>query len=140
MEAIHAPTLTLLYAGLSGLWALVLTLRVGVTRAQTGVLIGTGEGDQAEEAVVKVVRAHGNNMEYVPLLLLLMALIEMNGAPPALVNGLGITLVMGRVAHGIGLWQSTGRSPGRIAGTLATLVCLLTASSVLVYQSVQSVM
>ena len=121
---------TLLYAGLSGFWALVLTLRVGLARQREGVLIGYGESEE----VLRVVRAHGNNMEYVPLLLLLLALAELSGAPIVLVHAVGVGIVFGRVAHGMGLWRSTGRTLGRLSGALTTLACLITMSGYLLYR------
>ena len=47
------------YAGLSGLWAMVVTLRVGVVRQRQKVFIGDGGDDSG----LRAVRVHGNNMD-----------------------------------------------------------------------------
>ena len=86
-----APITTGLYAGLLGLLLIVLSMRVVQNRWRAKVGLGHG----GDKALRKAIRIHGNFIEYVPLALLLMALIEMNGAQPPWLHGLGGALLAG---------------------------------------------
>ena len=67
--------ITLLYASLLGLLQVTLAYKVGSSRLKTNTLLG--DGNQSE--FLQKVRAHGNLTEYVPIFLILLALIEMQG-------------------------------------------------------------
>jgi uncharacterized membrane protein YecN with MAPEG domain len=117
------PAITLLYAGISALILLGLSARVVGLRRKHQVGIGTG----AVTALESAVRAQANFTEYVPLALLLIALLELNGLDAWMIHGLGAVLVIGRVLHAQGLNRSAGTSAGRFIGTLLTWLVLLAA-------------
>lgn len=119
----HAP-ITALYAGLLGLLMLILALRVvAVRRAKS---IGLGDGGDA--LLLSRIRIHGNAAEYVPLALILLLILEINGASATWMHGLGIALVVGRLAHAQGLTQASGVSPGRFVGNILTWGVILVAA------------
>ena len=111
----HVP-ITATYAGLLGLLVLILAFRVVAVRRATA--IGLGDGGNA--LLLSRIRIHGNAAEYVPLALLLMLLLEVNGASARMLHALGIALVVGRLAHAQGLSQSVGVSAGRFVGNVLT--------------------
>ncbi|MDZ7791163.1 MAG: MAPEG family protein [Xanthomonadales bacterium] len=113
-----ALTITMFYAGLLVLLYLALSLQV--IRLRRTLQVGLGSG--GNEVLDRAVRAHANFAEYVPLGLLLLALIEIGTAAPGwLVHLLGLTLLVGRLMHGlIGLNRSSGYSVGRFWGTCLT--------------------
>ena len=74
--------ITAFFAGLLTIFALVLSARAGSFRGKAGVSILYGEPINQELAVR--VRVHQNFLEYVPLLLLLMAAIELSGGSSTL--------------------------------------------------------
>lgn len=117
------PAITLLYAGISALILLGLSARVVGLRRKHQVGIGTG----AVTALERAVRAQANFTEYVPLALLLIALLELNGLDARVIHGFGAVLVIGRVLHAQGLNRSAGTSAGRFIGTLMTWLVLLAA-------------
>lgn len=117
------PAITLLYAGISALILLGLSARVVGLRRKHQVGIGTGSVTALERAV----RAQANFTEYVPLALLLIALLELNGLDAVVIHGFGAVLVIGRVLHAQGLNRSAGTSAGRFIGTLMTWLVLLAA-------------
>ena len=119
----HAP-ITALYAGLLGILMLVLALRVVAVRRATS--IGLGDGGNA--LLFSRIRIHGNAAEYVPLALVLMLILELNGASSWWLHVLGIALVVGRLAHAQGLTLSTGVSPGRLVGNVLTWAVILLAA------------
>ena len=123
------PLITALYAGLNGLLALFLAIRVSMTRAKKKIDLGDG-GDQQ---LLQTIRVHGNNAEYLALILVLLALIEALGAPVIALHVLGIALTLGRVLHAQGLASKTGPSFGRIVGQTATWLVLACTSLYALY-------
>ncbi|MBI3769245.1 MAG: MAPEG family protein [Deltaproteobacteria bacterium] len=119
----HAP-ITALYAGLLALLFLFLAARVVMVRRSTS--IGLGDGGNA--VLLTRIRIHGNAAEYVPLALLLMLILEVNGASARRLHWLGIVLVIGRIAHAQGLSQSSGTTPGRLVGNVLTWGVMLFAA------------
>lgn len=114
--------ITGLYAGLLGLFYVVLSARVIRGRFQNRVSLGDGGVD----ALALRIRAHGNFIEYVPLALILMAVLDAQAASPILLHGLGIALVAGRAAHAVGLIKSIFAL--RVGGTVLTLAVLVASS------------
>ena len=119
--------ITALYAGVLALIVGVLGFQVGSTRSRVGISILHGDDmDLAEK-----IRRHANFTENVPLALILMAVLELNGTSAALLHGLGLALVLARIAHPIGLHHDNMRHPLRAVGAggtfLVTLIAALTA-------------
>lgn len=114
-------TVTGLYAGLLTLIYLALAGYIIRLRWKHRVGLGTGEAEELKVAV----RMHGNFIEYVPLALVLFAVMEVQHAQPALLHGLGIALVIARACHALGLLRSVGVSLLRTVGVLTTFAVLL---------------
>lgn len=119
-----AAPITTFYAGIIGLLLLALSYQVVRNRRRAGVSLGSGDDRGLERAV----RAHGNLIEYAPLILLLMALVEASGASPWLIHGCGSVLVISRVLHATGLAGKRSVSPGRKWGVAGTWLVLLVIS------------
>lgn len=113
-----------LYAGLLGLLLLVLSAAVSRQRLRFQVSLGTGDQPQLEAAI----RAQGNFVEYTPLALILLGLAEAQGAPMALLHGLGIALLAGRILHAWGMHQPGSLGSGRRIGIVLTWLMMLAAS------------
>ena len=73
-------------------------------------------------------------MENVPLTLVLMALIELNGGPAPLLHSLGIALVIARIIHPFGLHHDNMRHPLRGLGAGATFLVTMVAAVVAIWQ------
>ena len=113
--------ITALYAGLTGLLFLGCVVQVVRQRVRAGV----GIGDGGDERLLRAIRVHGNLAEYAPIVLLLLLVYELNGGRPWALHVLGGVFVLSRLAHAFGLSASSGRSPGRFAGTVGTWAVLL---------------
>ncbi len=87
--------ITALYAGLLGLLSLPLSSAAGLMRARKNI----DAGDGGDRDLLLAMRRHGNFVEYVPLALILIGLLEINGVRGSVVHGLGIALVAGRLLH-----------------------------------------
>ena len=115
-------SITLLYAGLAGLLLLALSFQVVGLRRKHQVGLGTGD----QPALERAVRVHANFCEYAPIALLLLLVLELSTALPALLlHVLGVMLIAGRVLHAVGLSRSAGTSRGRFVGTLLTWLMIL---------------
>jgi uncharacterized membrane protein YecN with MAPEG domain len=124
----HAP-ITALWAGLLGILMLGLAGRVVNARNSEKILFGDGGNVLLQQHV----RVHGNFIEYVPLGLVLLLILELNGASPLLLNGLGGTLFVARLLHAFGLTRTTGTSFGRFVGTVLTWLVLFASSALALY-------
>lgn len=115
-------TITMITAGLLGLLLLFLGGYVIAGRVSFKVNLGDG----GHEEMQRRMRAQANFVEYVPMALILIALMENASiGPPWLVMALGGVLVVGRVWHAQGLLSSSGTSPGRFVGTNMTVLVIL---------------
>lgn len=116
--------ITLLYGSILGLLLLTLSVRVIFLRRTHSVGLGAGEKRDLEKAI----RAHANLIEYAPLALVLMMLLEQTGAATWQIHALGTTLVVSRHLHAWGLSRHSGTSPGRLIGTTGTMLVILAAA------------
>lgn len=112
---------TPLYLALSLVLLLVLSNRVIYLRRTLQV----GIGDGGQKPLVRAIRAHGNFVEYVPLSLLSLLVLEGLGAPAWELHALGGSLIVGRALHAYGLSTHAGTSFGRFWGLALNFVMLL---------------
>jgi uncharacterized protein len=124
--------ITAVFAGLLGIMFLALELPIGLLRTRTNVSLG--DGGNADLTVA--IRRHANFVEHVPLALLLMALLELNGASHMLLAILGTALVIARLMHPFGLDVHVMRRPPRGLGAATTSLVILVASAVLIWQAI----
>ena len=116
------PKITLLFASLHAVLMLILAVRVVNHRRANKI----GLGDGGDKLLARKVRVHANFVEYVPMLLLMLALLELCGSPAAWLWALGGVLLLARILHASGLSRHSGYSVGRFWGTLLTWVVLVT--------------
>ncbi|MEK6211375.1 MAG: MAPEG family protein [Pseudomonadota bacterium] len=121
---------TPLYAGLLVLWFLVLAWRV-IHRRGHGISLGDG----GDPAMLRVIRGHANFAEYVPLALLLMAILELCNFSAYVLHGLGAMLLTGRLLHGYALSFTDKFQFGRFWGTALTFVVLTVEAALCLYQA-----
>jgi uncharacterized membrane protein YecN with MAPEG domain len=127
--------IAILYAAL--LTALYIVLSARVIRLRRALQIGIGDAGNKELA--RAMRVHANFAEYAPLALLLLVLVEGQGAHPLLMHGLGLLLLLGRAAHAFGVSQSKENLRFRVAGMVMTFSTLAAASVYLLFAYVRHV-
>lgn len=86
------------------------------------------------------VRAFGNFMEYVPLALLLILILELINSPAWLLWLLGIVLTIARIAHAWGVIKIYGPSPYRAIGFFLTWFVYLLSAVACTYYGVIGVL
>ncbi len=84
-----------LYAVLSALLLMKFSFDVVRLRMQYRVAYGDGGFSKLQSAI----RIHGNAVEYIPIAIVLMLFMEMNGAETWMVHICGIVLLAGRLMH-----------------------------------------
>lgn len=123
---------TPLYAALLTAWFLVLSAIV-IRRRRQGISLG----DAGDPAMQRLIRGHANFAEYVPLALLLLALLELSRFSIYFLHALGITLLVARVLHGYALSFTRRWIFGRVWGAALTFLVLIVESVSCLYQSLQ---
>jgi len=86
--------------------------------------VGLGSG--GHEDLERAIRAQGNFAEYVPIGIILIACLELNGTPWWLVAIPGITLIIGRLIHAVGIKTPPPDFSRRVLGMKFTFYTLIT--------------
>lgn len=118
------PLITALYAGILGLMAIVLGFAAGSIRGRKKIPIGDG----GDPELLLAIRRHGNFVEWVPLTLILIGLLELGGVSATALHALGAALVASRIFHAVSLKADTIQGIGRIIGAGGSTLVLLIAS------------
>ena len=116
ITSIIASVLTIIFVRLS----------FAVIRLRRKNKVGLGNG--GHEELERAIRAQGNFAEYVPFGIMLIACLEINGAPWWLVAVPGITLIAGRLIHAKGINMPPPDFSQRVLGmkfTFNTLIALV---------------
>lgn len=105
--------ITALYAAICGLLMVFMAVRVSYTRGKQKVDLGDG----GNELMLRAICLHGNAAEYIPISLILLFFLELQGRHHWFLHLCGITLVISRLLHMQGLMTSSKLTPGRLIGT-----------------------
>ena len=116
--------ITALYAGLLGLLSIVLAVQTGQIRGSTGITLGDGGNDE----LILAMRRHANFVEFVPIALILIGLLELNGVSGTAVHALGATLVAARACHAYGFRSEHPTSIFRTIGAMGSTLTVAVAS------------
>ncbi len=124
MDQFSLPVISSLYAGLLAIMLVSLALFVIAGRFKYKVGLGYGKN----EDMVRRVRMHGNFVEYVPLLLIMMVIMEINSMHGWMLHTYGIGIILTRLSHAYGLYTSSKISLFRTIGMAGTFALLLIAA------------
>ena len=125
MEAAQISALAL-YVGLNLLLTFLLALNVVQHRFK---------GDSVDQVMLeKAVRAHGNNTEYVPIILIGLGVMVMTGASAQTISILGGTLFAARIFHGYGIQQAKVPNIFGMVGNMVTWLVMLCVATTLLMQ------
>ena len=113
--------ITPIYAAALGLMMIGLSMYVSQLRADQDVSIGMG----TDPALLERVRRHGNFVENVPMVLLLIAMAEIVGLGAVWLHAAGLILVVSRIIQPIGLRHNATFTAARLAGNLGTFAAIL---------------
>jgi uncharacterized membrane protein YecN with MAPEG domain len=122
--------ITGIYVALATLLVLILAGRVSIGRGAAKV----GIGDGGDPDLLLRIRAHANAVENLPLALLLLLMLELNQTQPLWLHVLGCLLIIGRIAHAIGISMSARDNAGRLVGSALTWIVMLVMAILLLWQ------
>jgi len=118
------PSTTMITAAALGL--IYLAVSVWVVYQRWIARLGLGMPTDPKSPLFRIGRAHSNFAEYVPILLIMMFLLESTGASLRGIQTVGITLVLGRIAHVFGILEHRTPNLKRSIGVFCTFALLLT--------------
>jgi uncharacterized membrane protein YecN with MAPEG domain len=128
--------ITSIVAAILAILLFVLTLLVSLRRAALGKSAGDiakyvfGDGD--DEILRRRGRAFGNLIEYAPICVIMIALLEGQGASATLLLWLGGAFIIGRIVHAISmLFIPRNPLPRGLAMMTTYLVLLISAGKIL---------
>jgi uncharacterized membrane protein YecN with MAPEG domain len=127
------PSITAFYLGVLALLYAVLGLQVTRLRRGHRVLFGDGDNIKLRSAI----RAHANFAEYVPIIVLMVALLEMSGMPGIRVHLLMAALLVSRLLHPLGMYvgpRTLQFQICRVGGIVLTVLVLIASALLLLSQ------
>ncbi len=103
---------------------ILLLVQVGlsVTTSANRAKLDIEYGDNGNLAMLKAIRAHGNFIEYVPIILIAMGVSEGAGAPAWLLVTAGCVAVISRLSHAAHMFGYGGRVTRAFGAGLTTLL------------------
>lgn len=113
-------SITLTIAAAAALINLWLMIRCGQARSAGKVSVGDG----GDELLIRRMRAHANFIESTPIVLVLIAALELTGGTSTWLWAVGIAYTIGRLLHPLGM-DGGALEKGRMIGTLLTMLTLL---------------
>lgn len=122
---------TALYAGLLGAIGIVLWALVGPARGAAKVSLGDG----GDKALLEAGRRHMNWVESTPFILVLFAIIELNGGTRLWLHALGAALVVARLLHPFGIDAARMHLWPRIVGAGVTFLVAAAATATVLWQA-----
>jgi len=110
--------ITAVFVALHALLLAGVSIRITVLRAKKKI----DYLDGGDKELGRAIRAQGNFIEYVPMALALMGLIELMGARHWIVYTFGAVLLAARLAHAWSMYSNVFQA--RVVGTSATWLLL----------------
>lgn len=104
---------------------LIVWLSLNVIKARHAKQISLGDGGDPD--LTKAIAAQANAIEYLPMAILLLLVLEYNGAPLVLVHTLGLLLLVGRLVHANAILTNNLKT--RVLGMQITIWILIGLAS-----------
>ena len=85
-------------------------------------------GDGGSASIIRAQRGQGNFIEYVPMALILMTIMALQGAPAIALHIAGIILTVSRVLHAMHFIADDAPGWQRMAGSMGTFLVLFVSA------------
>lgn len=127
------PFISGFYAALLALMVLGLAFYVVHLRFRHEI----GLGHEGVRQLHVAIRTHANLLENAPIFLLLLLLLELQGAAPNALHIMASAFVIARLAHAVGMVRAQGNvHPARFIGILVSWLMIAVAAIWLLYRFV----
>jgi len=130
----HLPSITSTYLAILALLYTILAVQVGRQRMRDRAAFG----DDGSLTLRSAIRAHANFIEYVPIITLMVAMLEMSGLGAIWVHLLMGALLVSRLLHPLGMYAAPNTLQfrvGRMGGITITLVLLLACALTILWRA-----
>lgn len=127
------PSITALYLAVLALLYTYLAINVARLRQRDRAAFG----DNGSVALRSAIRAHGNFVEYVQIITLMVAFLEMSGLPAMRVHIFMAALVVSRLLHPLGMYARSNTLQfriGRVGGITITFVLLISCAITILWR------
>lgn len=108
---------TPLYVGIAAIALVALFVNVVRMRFKHQVSLGDGGHDE----LIRARSVHGNFIEIVPFVLMIMAALEVQGYHDFVLHGFGVALMISRICHVFGVYHKTTVGKLRMVGSALAL-------------------
>ena len=89
----------------------ILLLILGIDTVRHRLRAKVAFGDQGDVKLISAARSHGNLAEHAPIVILMMAFLEMSRANHLALMAVGALFLAGRVSHVFGLYLPVNENP-----------------------------
>jgi uncharacterized protein len=130
----HLPSITALYLAVLALLYVGLAIHVARLRQRDRAAFG----DNGSRELRSAIRAHANFVEYVPIITLMVAMLEMSGLPAMRVHVLMGALLVSRLLHPLGMYAAPNTLQfriGRVGGITITFVLLIGCAVMILWRA-----
>ena len=127
----HLPSITAIYLAVLALLYAGLAIQVARLRQRDRAAFG----DNGSRELRSAIRAHANFVEYVPIITLMIAMLEMSGLPAMRIHLLMGALLVSRLLHPLGMYAAPNTLQfriGRVGGITITLVLLIACAVMII--------
>jgi uncharacterized protein len=100
----------------------IMLLITAIDTVRQRLRVGAAFGDNADQKLISANRSHGNLAEHAPIVILLLAGLELSRAHHMALMIIGALFLAGRIAHIIGLYMPMSTKPPlpRTVGVILT--------------------
>ena len=130
----HLPSITATYLAVLALLYTALAIQVARLRQRDRASFGDNGSLQLRSAI----RAHANFVEYVPIITLMVAMLEMSGLAAMWVHLLMGALLVSRLLHPLGMYAAHNTLQfriGRVCGITITFVLLIACAVMILWRA-----
>ena len=129
--------ITSFYTALSAIILIFLSIKIIQNRRSSKIVFG----DEGDNFLQRKIRAHGNFIEYTPIFLIILILVEMDGLNKYFIHFFGIIFIAGRVSYAFGISIAEIKNRNfifRQAGMFSTFFCLSSLALILLFQFIKN--
>jgi uncharacterized protein len=130
---LHLPSITAAYLAVLALLYAGLSLQVVRLRRKFQVSFGDGGNDELRNAI----RAHSHFAEYVPIIALMVATLEIADLPTIRVHTLMGALLIARLLHPFGMYAKPATAQfqiARVGGMVITTIVMISAAALILWR------
>ncbi len=108
----------------------IMLLITGIDTVRQRIRLSAPFGDKDDQKLISASRSHGNLAEHAPIVLFLLAVLELSNAHHMTLMGIGALFLVGRVAHIFGIYMPMSKDPPlpRSIGVMVTWFVMLVLS------------